>query len=852
VFPLPRHLRGEHFQAAMLDALAAIFTSYAQRAPALLLLEDWHWADDASRQALRHLAAVVTAYPLLIVVTTRPEPGTLVEVPEPAVRIHLGPLDSAASRAIMKSVLAADDVPDTLAARLHERTGGNPFFLEEICQALREGSVESAETLQLPGSVQAVIRSRLDRLNPEGREVLRVASVIGREFSRRILRDAMDGTELMGALEQLKNAGIIQQIRVVPDPVYRFKHVLTQEVTYESLLERQRKALHQAVGRAIQRARASFEEPFELLAYHFSHAELWEEAIDYGLRAANRATELSQFADALATLESVQSWLLRLPDDATRRDRVSDVLLKQERLCETLGMRGRQIQLTAELIALLAPYGASVRLGEAYLRQGDVSTLLKRFDASDRALATSLRMSRQCGDAALERNALRSIGLLRWHQGRHTDALAITETALAIDRQREDEIAVAGDLSNMGNILLSMGQNQRVLEVLHEALAMPVVENDPIKRAYILHIVANLYRSSGDVARALDILQRADDAARAHMLPIQRSFHLTSIAHIHLQEGRLDESLRVYREAVDLSRRARHAEGLAQSLRMLGEVLFALGRDQEALPHLQEAAQLFAQFEDRGAESVMRRHLAVVLDRCGRADALSEWQRVLALSQAAGDAQSELVALEGIARATRRSAPSADAAIRGFEAALALASRLGERQREAALRNTLGVLQWERGVYVEALAHYEAALALLRDLGDRVHEGLTLNSIGVTLSRLRRDEEARTALEDALIVNRETGERLLEAHTLAALGDVAQTLGRHDAAVAYYESSLEIRRAIDDRRGEGWMLHRVAVVRARLGDAAGAGEAARDASRIAALCEDADLRRACAVAQVEE
>src|SRR5262249_60660645 len=132
-------------------------------------------------------------------------------------------------------------------------------------------------------------------------------------------------------------------------------------------------------------------------------------------------------------LDQAQSWLTRLPDPGAQRDRVADVLLRQERLCETLGLRGRQIQLTGELIALLAPHGSSVRLAEAYLRQGDVSTLLKRFDAADRALATSLRIGRECGDAALERNALRSIGLLRWHQSRYTDAITITQTPLPTD-----------------------------------------------------------------------------------------------------------------------------------------------------------------------------------------------------------------------------------------------------------------------------------------------------------------------------------------------------------------------------------------------------------------------------------
>jgi serine/threonine protein kinase/tetratricopeptide (TPR) repeat protein len=856
VHPVPRHLRGEHLQAAMLEAIAAFFTSYAQRGPAVLVLEDWHWADEASRAALRHLAEVVPAYPLLIVATTRPEPGAPPELPDHSVRITLPPLEFAASLSIVKAVLAAERVPEGLARRLHDRTGGNPFFLEEMCRGLSEMQIVtaqdsdvvvsgSADEIHLPDSVQAVIRARLDRLSADSREVVRVASVIGREFTRRILHDAMGNADLSAAIERLKHAGIVQQIRVVPDPVYRFKHVLTQEVAYESLLEHQRKSLHQAVGRAIERFHGgSFDEPLELLAYHFSCAESWEHAIEYGLRAAARATELSQFADALRILERVRAWLMRSPDEAARRDRIADVLLKEERLCETLGLRGRQLQLSDELIALLAPGGASERLAEAYLRQGDVSTLLKRFDAADRALATSLRMSREHEDAALERSALRSIGLLRWHQGRHQEALDITETALAIDRRRGDDMAVAGDLSNLGNILRSLGEHTRALPVLHEALAMPVVERDPIKRAYILHNIANVYRALGDPGRALEYLQEADGRARAHMLPIQRSFHLTSIAHIHLQAGRFSESLALYQEAVELSRRARHADGLAHSLRMLSEVLVALDRGEEALPHLREAAQLFAQLEDREAEAVMCRHTAEVMERSGRPDAAAAWERVRALARGAGDLQAELVAAEGMARATRRIEGVTEATTRAFEDTLALASRLGDARREAALRNTLGILMWERGRFGDALAQYEAALALVRASADRVHEGLTLNSIGVTLARLNRYEEARTALEEALTVNRRSGERRLEAHSLAALGDVAQATSRLDAALTCYEASCAIRREIGDRRGEGWMLHHLARTRALMGDAVASGALYDEAARIAADCGDAALGRA--------
>ncbi len=859
-FPLPRHLHGEHLRAALAEALTAMFVALARRSTIVVLLEDWHWADEGSRDALRRLLEMVDAHALMAVVTSRPEPGALAGCAETAARIQLAPLASDASAAIMRAVLQVDRVSDALAARVHERTGGNPFFLEQVCRTLLEEQVvttqggeavaaSGVEVLRLPDTVQAVIRARLDRLDRDARDVLRVAAVIGREFGRGLLGEVLGpDVDPSDTLERLTGSGLIQQTAVLPEPSYRFRHVLTQEVAYDSLLERQRRSLHDVVGRAIERCHGSREaDQAPLLAHHFAQAEAWREAVDYGLRAAARAASLTQFTDALTTLERVRGWIAHLPDAGTRSDALVELLLHQERLCETLGLRGRQQQLVEELIALLAPRGASTSLAQAYLRQGDVATLLKRFDAAERTLSTALRLSRELGEAALESNALRSMGLLRWHQGRHADALAIARSALAIARASGDDLMAAGDLVNIGIVLRGMGDFTGALTSIEAALAIPALGRNPSKLLYGLHNLANVHRSLGDLDRALVCLHRCDEIAQANLLPIPRSFHLTSLAHVYLQQGRIEDALRTYRQAVELSQRARHADGESQSLRALGDVLFGLGRDAEALPCVRQAARLFAQLEDREAEAEMTGRAAVILERLRLpAEAADAWQAVASLRRALGDARGELDALEGLARTARARAASPQDAVPGFRAALALATTLGDRNREVALHNTIGILEWESGRYPEALRHYEAALVLVREQGDRVHEGLLLNSLGVTLSRLHRHEEARTALEESLALSRERGERLLEAHALAALGDVWRARGRGESAAACYEQSLAFRRTLGDRRGEGWMLLRLAETRAASGDAPAARQQAAAAVTIAEAIGDIGLRAACA------
>jgi tetratricopeptide (TPR) repeat protein len=802
---------------------------------------------------------IVSSERLAFIVTTRPEPTVLEQWPADAQRVALEPLDRTASAAIIEAGLGAGHVSERLIQRVFARTGGNPFFLEQVCRVLVEQGAVSVrdgeavveggpETLSLPDTVQAVIRTRLDNLAPEAREVVRVAAAFGREFEHALLADILGPEiDLASAIARLSASGLIRASGESPRLVYRFTHVLTQEVSYESLLAHQRKSIHEAIGRAIEKHDPELlDEHAALLAHHYSRAEAWGDAIRYGRRAAERAAGLSQFSDAFSTLEQVLGWLPHLTDDEDSRELRADLLLQQERACETMGLRKRQQQIVGRLIAHLAPAGLSPRLAEAYLREGDLLTLLKRFNGANRALSTALRISRELADARLERNILRSIGLLRWHEGRIVEALTHTEEALSIDRASGDEDAVAGDLVNLANIFKGLGDYAGALAWIQEALAMPSVAGNPKKLSFALHTLANVHRCMGDIEATLATLRLADRNS-AQLLPIHRSFHLTSIAHIELRQGRIDAAIRTYQQAIELSRRARHAEGLAQSLRTLGEVLFELGRHDEALPFLVEAAALFAQLEDAIAEADMWAHAAIARERTGaHAEARDAWKTAQPLCRQTGNSKGLLNALEGVARTTRQIEGASGGTVAAFEAALDMASTLGEWRRALACRNTLGILEWTRERHADALKHYEAALLLAREQGDRLEEGVILNSLGVTLSKLNRPEEARTVLEESVELNRETGQPLLEAHAFTGLGHVSRALGRFDRAVEHFERSRELRRAAGDRAGEAWMWRRLAETHAARGDDAAAADAVRQAARVATESGDAGVIAACA------
>jgi tetratricopeptide (TPR) repeat protein/class 3 adenylate cyclase len=844
---------------AVQEALAALFSLASRRRPLLMLLEDWHWVDEASHEVVRQLADLCPSYPLMVVTTYRPDVridwGSLRHVRA----THLTSLGPVSSGHIMRSVLRAERIDESLAARLHERSSGNPFFLEEVCRKLlEEGAVRvedghasvagSMEGLQLPESVQAVIRTRLDRLDRDARDLLRAASVIGLEFTAAVLA-AVAGADLdvPVSLAALKERGLIRQTRVIPEPAYRFQHALTLEVAYDSLLQRQRQILHGQVGRAIESIHEHhLQDQFGLLARHFAEAEDWPKAVEYGHRFARRARQLSQFEDARAALDLTMDWTAHLPADEGRAPLIG-LLFDKQQVCEVLGDRAQQEAAINRLLAILEPMGDRPELIAAYARRAEMLAGADRFAEGEQMLERALALSRRLADRSGERDTLRSLSFLFWLQGRNDDALIAADRALALDREAGDPDRIAGDLTNRGAILRSLGRFEEAIETLEEALRIAAPDTgagDLSRHVETLYVLHTVYRDQGDLDGAEPHLAKALEIAGEDRFRVQLPFPMSAMANLLLERGEIDRALDLFRRGVELNRQSRYAFGLAHNLRALGEVLLGLGRSEEALPYLREAADLAHRLADRAGEAaILARTAPLLQDREQNDEAAQAWQRLLDLTRASGDAAMAVQALKGLARAAER-AGHVDRALRFLHEAL---PHTRDAQR-GDLLNEIGVREWKRGNHEAALAAFREALGLFEALGHPASAGLMINSIGACLLKLGRLDEALTTLEDGVRAHVAADEPLLEGHALALLGDLAMAQADVPRAAALYGRSLEVRQRIDDRNGAAWM--HLSLARALSGH--DRPRAAAEASRALALAEelgDPDLLAAARASQ---
>ncbi|MFQ5629337.1 MAG: tetratricopeptide repeat protein, partial [bacterium] len=849
-YPLPDFMQGDHIQHAIVEGLAAMITLAANRKPMVILLEDWHWVDDASQKIVKQLAEMVSNFPLCLIVTYRPE--AVFEWGNPAnhTRIQLAPLEASSSIGIMKSVLGANSLPEKLAALIHQRTGGNPFFVEEMSQTLQEGGsikiekqkillTESTSTIHLPQTIQAVIRSRLDRLDPDAFEVLRAAAVIGREFTQNILENVITGEmQLRESLQALRNSGLIQQIHVLPEAMFRFKHILTQEVAYDSLLQHQRKALHGLVGEVLEKVyRDRLREQATLLMEHFSQAENWRKAVDYGCEAADHPLKLCQYGNGLNILDKVEAWISRLPEKEEREKRLIDVLLQKERACESLGYLKRQKQIIDQLLTLID--SEDIKRADVYIRLADLLILGSRFKEAEEALDEAIRMSRESHHKETELRALRSWSFLKCRSGDSEGGATIIQNVVEKDIQIGDATVLAQDLFSLFNIVNRLGDDKRVKKCLDDALAL-YDQVQPRQRSFIMIMAGLYYRDMGDDDKAISFFKKVHEIVAKY--GGRSAYALIMIANIHLKQGNIEEALRYYKDAVDWARKKDFASDLVIALRAMGSAYLSLGRNTEALPYLQEAAEVYSRLAESENQASMLGMMATAFEKDGRHnDAFASWEKSREMCKEMGNLKSQLAALKGMARTTRHLAPDPSQALQYYHEALELAEQQKNRTEQGDILNSLAIIEWQVQHFEQALQHYENALAIFLKKDDQKHAGFILNSIAATLKKLDRPEEALSRLQEAIQIHQQVDQPLLEGHALAIEGDIYFDLKDLDRARESYENSLALRQKISDRKGEGWMSYHLAKVFKAQGSSKKSQDYAEKALVIAKECQDEEL-----------
>lgn len=325
------------------EAVAHVLLALSNASPVLMIFEDLHWIDDPSREMLELAASKMRTAPIMLLVSHRPEFEAHWRVTVPYTQVHLRPLADGHATEMIRAV-AGGELPGELEERLCAKAEGNPFFLEELARALVEdgslaqvgGRIEltrPVSEISVPETVQEVIGARIDRLPPAAKRTAQVAAVLGRQFRRDQLVRLLEGEsiDVVAELEELEHRGILHRKTLLSEEEFRFGESVTQELAYESLLVRERRALHGRIARLVEEtAGESSAERSALLAHHFARSDDRDRAIEALLRAAADAERVPSYHAARefyrAAWNMASGALDSAPDETLARHALSAAL----------------------------------------------------------------------------------------------------------------------------------------------------------------------------------------------------------------------------------------------------------------------------------------------------------------------------------------------------------------------------------------------------------------------------------------------------------------------------------------------------------------------------------------------
>ena len=322
-------------------ALKRVLLRASQEQPVLLVVEDLHWLDTETQAVLDSLGESVPTARLLLLVTYRPEYRHGWGSKTYYTQLRLDPLPPASTSAFLQALLGDDPSLAPLTQFLSQRTEGNPFFLEESVRTLVEMQVVLGNQgayylagelprLSVPATVQAVLAARIDRLPPEEKHLLQTAAVMGTEVPLLLLQTVGELPEeiLRLGLTHLQDAEFLYEASLFPELVYTFKHALTQEVAYGSLLHERRRMLHARIVEALEAlAGDRVAEQVDRLAHHALRGEVWDKAVTYCQQAGTRAHDRAAFREAVAAFDQVLHALAHLPESGDTQVRAIELRL---------------------------------------------------------------------------------------------------------------------------------------------------------------------------------------------------------------------------------------------------------------------------------------------------------------------------------------------------------------------------------------------------------------------------------------------------------------------------------------------------------------------------------------------
>ncbi|HEX3053090.1 MAG TPA: adenylate/guanylate cyclase domain-containing protein [Aggregatilineaceae bacterium] len=627
---LVKGLSPEVRQKQIFWAAREFFSAAAKARPTVMVLDDLHWADEASLDLIDDLLEAAVHSPIMFCLMSRKQaPGferlrdhATTEYPHRHTEIVLEPLTEQESRDLLQRLLPGAQFSPRTLADMMDKTSGNPFYIEEVVRSLLETKAvlpqpdqpnrwqvtAEIDAITVPDSLEGALVARIDRLTEDARQALQLASVIGRTFEMQILERMIESeTELGLWVAQLERDDLIRPTDLSTRATYMFPNAMVQEVAYDNLLVQRRQEYHRRIGEVLESLLNERladqndalavdldndgvpEQGSELLAYHFRLSDNRDKAMVYLELAGRRAqagyaneTAIQHYSDLLALLPvGEETWQQRF-DILHRRQKVS-------------GIRGYQDQREADLqtmMELAEAHQDDFRRSETLIALIDLYDTTSRYDLADQTIDLALELKGRLGDQHGQAAALYKRGVMQYYRGNYATAMTALQQASTLQQTIHDLEGEAWSVMYLGMIDYVEGRYSEATQRHNYAFQLAHSRQDGLQEGIHLTNAARVALSLGNYD---DALQKFEQSLQMKIRVGDRmgqgfNHYGLGITYLNLEqyekaEMELEESLKVRRQIGD-------RRGISYCLHGLGLVALHTQRYEQAKNYFQEAYKL--------------------------------------------------------------------------------------------------------------------------------------------------------------------------------------------------------------------------------------------------------------------
>jgi len=618
-----------------LSAIKRLLVRESQAQPVCLVLEDLHWIDAETQAVLNSLSDGLPTARILLLVNYRPEYQHGWGSKTYHTQLRIDPLPLERAEELLLAILGDDPGLAPLTQFLIKRTEGNPFFLEESVRTLVEGHALSGErgayrlarpvdTIQVPPTVQAVLGARIDRLSTEDKRLLQSAAVIGHEVPFAILHEIAELPEerLRLGLAHLQAGEFLQEAKRFPDLEYTFKHALTHDVAYDSILRPRRRQLHARIVEAMERLYPDPVPHAERLAYHAFAGEAWEQAVRYLRQAGAKALARSAYRNSTAHYEQALAALQHLPQTPRALEQAIDLRFDLRNSLHPAGELQRALAYLREAERLAQTLDDQQRLGwlSVYMsghlwQTGDTTEALA---CAERAKVIAERLS----DLPLHVAANFYVGQACFVLGDYRRAELVFRDNVQVlqDDLSRQLLGLAGFPSVLSGSYLAWTlaeQGDFGNGLIHGQEAVRVADATDHRYSLILACwrLACFYDVKGEIQSTMPLLERALGLCRDSDLTLLAPYMTWSLGSAYALAGRISDGLSLLHKALDAFESAGLGAFHSMVIIRLAEACALADRYDEATTHIRRALSLTRERGERGFEAYALRLLAEIASR---------------------------------------------------------------------------------------------------------------------------------------------------------------------------------------------------------------------------------------------